>query len=61
MNIINDTAGKPYLSVIDNEYTVKIQLHSYDDIGPFYLTLDKRSLAELSNILKTFSRPKYQD
>ena len=61
MNTINGPTGKRYLSVLDAGDTVKIQLHSYDDIGPFYLTLDKRSLAELSNILKQYSRPKYQD
>ena len=61
MNIINGPTGDPYLSVIDNEDTVKIQLHSYDNIGPFYLSIDKRCLPELSNILKEYARPKYQD
>ena len=38
----------PYLSVLDAGDTVKIQLHSYDDIGPFYLSVDKQCLPELS-------------
>ena len=51
---INDPTGKPYLTLLDTGDTIKIQLHSYDDIGPFYLNLDKRSLPELIRTLEQY-------
>jgi hypothetical protein len=61
LKTINDPSGNPYVSVIDTGDTVRIHLHNYDDLGRYHLVLDKRSLAELSNILKELSYPKYQD
>jgi hypothetical protein len=51
---INDSTGKPYLTLSDAGDMIKIQLHTYDDIGPHYLTLDKRSLPELIYALEQY-------
>lgn len=47
MKVINDSKGNPYLSVFDEDKLVMIQIHSYDDIGPHYLSIDKRAVSEL--------------
>lgn len=54
MNTINGPTGLPYLSVTDNKDTVKLQLHTYDDIGPYYLTIDKRALSDLIRTLEQY-------
>jgi len=54
MNTINGPTGLPYLSVIDSKDTVKLQLHAYDDIGPYYLTIDKRALPDLIRTLEQY-------
>jgi len=50
---VNST-NKPYLSVIDSGDMIKIQIHAYDDIGPFYLHIDKRAIPDLIAQLKHF-------
>ena len=47
MKVINDVKGNPYLTVFDKDKMVMIQIHSYDDIGPQYLCIDKRCVSEL--------------
>jgi len=47
MKVINDVKGNPYLTVFDEDKMVMIQIHSYDDIGPHYLCIDKRCVSEL--------------
>jgi len=54
MNTINGPTGLPYLSVSDNKDAVRIQLHAYDDIGPYYLTIDKRALPDLIRTLEQY-------
>ena len=54
MTTVNGPTGKPYLSVHDADNVIKIQLHSYDDIGPFYLNIDKRAIPELVKTLEHF-------
>ena len=54
MNTINGPTGLPYLSVTDNKDTVKLQLHAYDDVGPYYLTIDKRALPDLIRTLEQY-------
>jgi len=49
-----NSTDKPYLSVIDSGKTVKIQIHAYDDIGPFYLTIDKKAIPNLIKQLEQF-------
>jgi hypothetical protein len=45
---------KQYLSVIDSGNMIKIQIHAYDDIGPFYLHIDKRAIPDLITQLEHF-------
>lgn len=52
MQTVYDYHNRPYVSVIDDGLTVRVQLHQYDNIHPIYLTLDKRALPELINILE---------
>lgn len=51
LKTILDYHGKPYISVVDEENIVRIQLHSYDNIRPTFVVLDKRALPELIDIL----------
>ena len=46
---IEDSEGKPYISVIDEGNQIKLQLHKYDLelFRPIYLTIDKRALPAL--------------
>jgi hypothetical protein len=46
--------GDPYLSIIDEETIIKVQLHSYDDITKrgVFLTIDKKAIPQLINILE---------
>jgi hypothetical protein len=46
--------NKHYLSVIDSKNMIKIQIHAYDDIGPFYLHIDKRAIPDLITQLEHF-------
>ena len=48
---ITDDNERPYVSVIDEQLTIRIQLHHYDDVHPTFLVLDKRALPELIHIL----------
>jgi hypothetical protein len=49
-----NSTDKPYLSVIDSGNMIKIQIHAYDDIGPFYLNIDKRAIPNLITQLEQF-------
>ena len=49
-----NTTEKPYLSVIDSGNMDKIQIHAYDNIGPFYLTVDKKAIPSLIKQLEHF-------
>jgi hypothetical protein len=50
---VYDPNGKPYLSVIPDANTVRIQLHEYDQyMRPVFLTLDRRSIPELIKALE---------
>lgn len=57
MKTIYQPNGKPYLSLIDEEQTVRIQLHSYDEKleRPIFLTIDKRAVVELIQALETMA------
>lgn len=46
--------GNPYISVVDDEKTIRVQLHNYDEgfKQPLFLVLDKRALPELIQILQ---------
>lgn len=54
---ISTPNGTPYISVIDEKETIRIQLHKYDNDYPrgIFLTLDKKALPELVSILSTIS------
>jgi hypothetical protein len=51
MKTILDPKGNPYISIIDDDKLVRIQLHSYDKIHPSFVNLDKRCLSELIQAL----------
>lgn len=54
MKTIYQPNGNPYLSIIDEEKTVRIQLHHYDITKrPIFLTLDKRCIPELIRALES--------
>jgi hypothetical protein len=52
LHTISDPNGNPYISVIDVDQTVRIQLHNYDDLGRYHLVLDKKCLPQLIDILR---------
>jgi hypothetical protein len=54
MTTVNGPTGKPYLSIHDADTMIRIQLHSYDDIGPFYLNIDKQAIPQLVKTLEHF-------
>jgi hypothetical protein len=45
---------RPYLSIIDDEQLVRIQIHDYDSIRPTYLVIDKKSIPALIENLEKF-------
>jgi hypothetical protein len=51
VHTINQPDGKPYISIIEEEATIRLQLHHYDDIRPHYLIIDKRAVHHLINAL----------
>jgi hypothetical protein len=55
MKTIYQPNGNPYLSIIDDDPMIKIQLHSYDKdyARPIFLNIDKRCLSELIQALET--------
>jgi hypothetical protein len=56
---ITDPNGNPYISVIDADQTVRIQLHNYDDIGRYHLVLDKGCILQLINALASCKHDKH--
>ena len=58
LHTINRPDGTPYVSVIDDGPMVKMRIHSYDDIQPrgLFLTLDKKCLPELIEILNKINK-----
>ena len=53
--------GKPYISVVDEEKQIRIQLHQYDLTDRIYLALDKRAIPELIEILQGISMSPTQE
>ena len=51
LHTITDPNGRPYISIIEEEKTIRLQLHNYDDIYPLFLTIDKRAVPTLINTL----------
>lgn len=51
---ISSPSGEPYISVISEDSTIRLQLHSYDKefTRPVFLHLDKRAIPELILILE---------
>lgn len=54
MRTILTEGGMPYISVIEDEDMVRIQLHAYDDVTKrgVFLHLDKKCLPQLIDIMK---------
>lgn len=52
LHTISAPNGSPYISIIEEETTIRIQLHSYDKIHPTFLVLDKKAIPELIEILQ---------
>jgi len=50
--------GQPYLTIIDDEKVVKIQMCQYikNKVGNFYFVIDKRCLSQLIDALKIIER-----
>lgn len=53
LHTIYDPEGKPYISIIEEERTIRMQLHSYDNDFPrgIYMVIDKRAVHHLINAL----------
>jgi hypothetical protein len=47
-------SDRPYLSIIDADETVRIQIHRYDSIHPVWLVFDKKAIPDLINALEKF-------
>lgn len=60
LQTIEDPNGVPYISVIDEGQTIKIQLHTYEydvtPLRPIFLVLDKRALPRLIEILNDVTK-----
>jgi hypothetical protein len=53
LHTLYDPNGEPYLSVIHDVDTIRIQLHTYDQyMRPVFLTLDRRAIPELIKALE---------
>lgn len=54
MVTITDPEDRPYLSIIYDKTTTRIQLHSYDETfsRPVYLVIDNQAVPALLNALK---------
>jgi hypothetical protein len=55
--------GNPYISVIEDDKIIRIQLHSYDEHfkQPMFLVLDKRVLPQFCEILQGISMSPTQE
>ena len=53
LHTIYDPEGNPYISLIEEERTIRMQLHSYDSDFPrgIYMVIDKRAVHHLINAL----------
>lgn len=53
LHTITDPNGDPYISIIEEEETIRLQLHNYDDsfARPIFLVIDKRAVPTLINTL----------
>lgn len=51
LHTITDPNGDPYISIIEEKETIRLQLHNYDDIRPIFLVIDKRAVPTLINTL----------
>jgi len=56
MTTIYGPNEKPYLSIIDGDPVMMIQMHNYDNtLGhPIYFTFDKRALSDLIKALEKY-------
>lgn len=56
LHTIYEPSGKPYVSIIDEGETIKIQLHRYDSEfrNRIFLTLDKKALPDLIKALEKY-------
>lgn len=57
LHTIYDPEGNPYISIIEEEQTIRMQLHSYDEDFPrgIYMVIDKRAVHHLINALGKIS------
>lgn len=63
LHTIYQPNGNPYISIIEEEKTIRVQLHSYDKDfkHPIHLSLDKRALPNLIEILQGISMSPTQE
>lgn len=52
MRTILNPQGNPYVSFINEGETIRLQLHSYDNIRPTFVVMDKRVIPQMIDILK---------
>jgi hypothetical protein len=58
MTTIEAPDGSPYLSVIDADPLIRVQLHKYDKDYPrgIFLTFDKKALPDLIRALEKYEQ-----
>ena len=53
LHTVYDPDGRPYISIIEEEETIRMQLHAYDEDFPrgIFMVIDKRAVHHLINAL----------